>query len=273
VGRLPGARETQGNELASADKRKRGESRAPRERDPAVDCPDDFVPATNDHSAIIRIRSSPPNSQRHVTCFSRITVASCQNWPAIFYMRFLLPAVLASSVVLPCAAGPIDFTPTSGQRVLENVVFPQLIFHQDGHAITYEQPHNWTVTGSAAQLKLTPPNISQAQATIEQVALATAQAFDEVTAAALRQVVLGSIPGDAQNAKIVLEEQNPVAVNQQPSYAVTANYSYFGQDYAVSVLFANLGQVQIRAKLVARKADFDALHRAFRGSLYSLHWE
>jgi hypothetical protein len=189
-------------------------------------------------------------------------------------MRILLSALLTSSVVLPCAAGPIDFTPTSGQRVLENVVFPQLIFHQDGHAITYEQPHNWIFTGSAAQLKLTPPDISQAQATIEQVALSTPQAFDEVTAAALRQVVLGSVPGDAQNAKVVLEEQNPVAVNQQPSYAVTANYSYFGQDYAVSVLFANLGQTtQLRAKLVARKADFDVLQRAFRGSLYSLHWE
>lgn len=188
-------------------------------------------------------------------------------------MRILLSAVLASSVVLPCAAGPIDFTPTSSQRVLENVVFPQLTFHQDGHTITYEQPRNWTFTGSAAQLKLTPPGISQAQATIEQVALPSPQTLDELTAAALRQVVLGSIPGEAQNAKVVLEEQNPVAVNQQPSYSITANYSYFGQDYAVSVLFANMGQTQMRARLVARKADFDALQRAFRGSLFSLHWE
>jgi hypothetical protein len=188
-------------------------------------------------------------------------------------MRFLLSAILSSSVVLPCAAGPIDFTPTSGQRVLENIVFPQLILHQDGHAITYEQPHNWTFTGNASQLKLTPPAISQAQATIDQVALAKPQTFDEVTAAALRQVLLASIPGDAQNTRVVLEEQNPIAVNQQPSYAITANYSYFGQDYAVSMLFANLGQIQLRARLVARKADFDALHRAFRGSLFSLHWE
>jgi hypothetical protein len=175
--------------------------------------------------------------------------------------------------LLQCAAGPIDFTPTSGQRLLENVVFPQLIFHQDGHAITYEQPRNWTFTASAVQLKLMPPNISQAQATIEQVTLPASQTFDEVTAATLRQVVLKSLPGEAQNAKVVLEEQNPVAVNQQPSYAITANYAYFGQDYAVSVLFANLGETQLRARLVARKGDFDALQRAFRGSLISLHWE
>jgi hypothetical protein len=188
-------------------------------------------------------------------------------------MRILLSAVLASSVALPCVGGPIDFTPTSSQRVLENVVFPQLIFHQDGHAISYEKPQNWTFTASAAQLKLTPPNISQAQATIDQVALPAPQKFDEVTAAALRQVVLGAIPGEAQNAKVVNEEQNPVPINQQPSYAITANYSYFGQDYEVSVLFANLGETQLRARLVARKADFDALQRAFRGSLFSLHWQ
>jgi hypothetical protein len=188
-------------------------------------------------------------------------------------MRIFLTAVIASSAVLPCSAGPIDFTPTMGQRELENVIFPQIIFHQDGHAISYEQPRNWTFTGGAAQIKLTPPDISQAQATIEQVALPTPQTFDEATTTALRQIVLGSIPGGAQNAKVMAEEPNPVLINQRASYAITANYNYFGQDYAVSVLFANLGDTQLRARLVARKSDFNALQRAFRGSLFSLHWE
>jgi hypothetical protein len=188
-------------------------------------------------------------------------------------MRILLTAVLASSAGLPCTGGPIDFTPTSGQRVLENSVFPQLIFHQDGRAITYEQPRNWTFSGSAAQFRLTPPDISQAQATLEQVALPAPQVFDEATLVALRKVVLASIPGDAQNVKVVAEEHNPVPINQHASYAITADYSYFGQDYAVSMLFANLGDTQLRARLLARKADFDELQRAFRGSLFSLHWE
>jgi hypothetical protein len=33
-----------------------------------------------------------------------------------------------------------------------------------------------------------------------------------------------------------------------------------------------LGDTQLRARLVARKADFDTLQRAFRGSLFILHW-
>ena len=188
-------------------------------------------------------------------------------------MRILSTALLACSAILPCAGGPIDFTPTTGRRELEHVIFPQLIFHQDGHAITYEQPRNWTFTGGATQLNLTPPDISQAQATIEQVTLPKPQTFDEATAVVLRQIVLASIPGDAQNAKVVAEEQNPVPIKQQASYAITAEYSYFGQDYAVNVLFANLGDTQLRARLVARKADFDPLQRAFRASLFSLHWE
>lgn len=184
----------------------------------------------------------------------------------------LITAAVYSSVLLRCAAGPIDFTAASGTRVLENVSFPQLIFHQDGHSITYEQPRNWTFTSSAAQLNLTP-NVSQARATIEQVAVSENQTFDEAAVTALRQVVLGSIPGDAKDVTIVAEEQNPVPINRQPSYSITVNYSYYGQDYAASVLFANLGQTQLRARVVARKADFEAVQRAFRGSLFSLRWQ
>lgn len=191
----------------------------------------------------------------------------------ISHMRIFLTAVLAFSALLPCAGGPIDFTPTRGQRTLEDMVFPQLVFHQDGRAITYEQPRGWTFNGSATQLKLTPPNISQAQATIEQVALPAPRTFDEAAVAALRRVVLASIPEDAETGKIVAEEQDPVPIRQQPTYAITANYSYFGQDYAVSILFANLGETQLRARLMTRKADFEALQRAFRGSLFTLHWE
>ena len=187
-------------------------------------------------------------------------------------MRTLLTAACSFTTTLACVAGPIDFTPTNGQRVLEKLVFPQLVFHQDGRPITYEQPRNWNFTAGAAQLKLTP-DIAQAQASIEQIPLAGPQVFDEATVAALRLVVLGSIPGGARDSKIVAEEQNPVPINRQPSYAITADYHFFDQDYSISMLFANLGDTQLRARLVARKADFEKLQRAFRGSLFSLHWE
>lgn len=187
-------------------------------------------------------------------------------------MRIFSTAAFASSAALTCFAGPIDFNPTTGERKLENIVFTQLILHQDGHAISYEPPRDWTVTGGG-QLTLVPKDVAQAKATIEQAPLPAPKALDETSAASLRQVVLAAIPPDAQNAKVVAEETNPGLIKGQPSYSITANYGYFGQDYAVSMLFANLGDIQLRAKLVARKGDFESLQRAFRGSLYSLHWD
>jgi hypothetical protein len=187
-------------------------------------------------------------------------------------MRTVLTAAFSYGVLLSCAGGPIDFTPASGQRVLENVAFPQLVFHQDGRPITYEQPRNWTFTAGAAQLKLTP-DVAQAQASIEQVPLSGPELFDETAVAALRTVVLGSIPGGARDSKIVAEEENPVPINRHPSFAITATYIFFDEEYVISMLFANLGDTQVRARLVGRKTDFDKLQRAFRGSLFSLHWE
>lgn len=187
-------------------------------------------------------------------------------------MRILLAALFASTALLRCAGGTIDFTPTRGERVLEGLIFPQILFHQDGRIISYEQPRGWTYTGDASQLKLTPPKISQAQASIEQGALPAPQSFDEAMTKQLQQIVLASLPSGAQNMQIVAEERNPVRISQQETYEVTASYNYFGQDYQVSVLFANLDTTQLRFRLVARKVDFDTLHRAFRGSLFSLHW-
>ena len=63
------------------------------------------------------------------------------------------------------------------------------------------------LSSSATQVNLTP-DISQAQATIGQIALSESQLFDEATVAALRQVVLESVPGDAKDAKVVAESKS-----------------------------------------------------------------
>ena len=186
-------------------------------------------------------------------------------------MRLLLIALLAASAIFECAAGPIDFTPTTGQRELDGIVFPQVIVHQDGHSITYEPPRGWTCAGNETKLTLTP-KVSQAQASIEQAALPSPQTFDEPTVEQLRLAVLASLPPDAQDVQLVAGEGNPVRINQQDSYELTVSYSYFGQAYQMSVLFANLGDLQVRFRIVTRKEDFEELHRAFRGSLFSLHW-
>lgn len=182
--------------------------------------------------------------------------------------------LLLSVVALATSAtAAIDFTPTTGERVLEGITFKQLIFHQDGRVITYEQPLGWNYSGDAGSFKMTPPKVAQAQATIEQSPLPNPQAFDPATTQQLQQQVLASVPGGAQNVALVSEEMSPVRINQNDTYAVTVSYSYYGEDYETSVLFCNLPGLQLRFRTVARKADFDAVRRAFRGSLFSLTWQ
>ena len=62
-------------------------------------------------------------------------------------------------------------------------------------------------------------------------------------------------------------------INQHETYEVTVLYNFYGADYQLSVLFANLPDTQLRFRTVARKADFDTVHREFRAGLFTLSWK
>ncbi len=85
--------------------------------------------------------------------------------------------------------------------------------------------------------------------------------------------MLASVPNEAQNAVLVGEENNSLRINQKETYAVTVSYSFYGQDYVLSVLFANLADTQLRFRTVARKGDFEQVQRTFRAGLFTLHWQ
>ncbi len=172
----------------------------------------------------------------------------------------------------PNADASIDFTPTTGERVLEGIVFPQLIFHENGRPITYEQPRGWTYSGEAARIRFTPPEFRQAIAEITQSPLTEPASFDEATMKLLQTRVLASIPPGSQNAVIVSEEHSPITISGQPTYAVTIGYNLAGQDYRLGALFVNLKDTRLQFLVIARKEDFDKVNRPFRGSLISLQW-
>lgn len=184
----------------------------------------------------------------------------------------IYPAILFLAFLSKASAG-IDFTPSSGERTQEGVVFKQILFHQDGRTIAYEPPRGWTVTGDSVAARLTPPNVSQARATIEQGPLSEPQVLDDVATEKLAQQVLASVPEGAKDATLVSQEKNPLRINQRDTYEVIISYNYYGEDYGLSVLFANLADTQLRFRVVARKADFEAVNRAFRASLFTLSWQ
>jgi hypothetical protein len=170
------------------------------------------------------------------------------------------------------AGAAIDFTPITGERVLEGVVFKQLIFHENGRAITYEQPRGWTYSGDTNHIRFTLPDIGQAQAEMAQSPLLEPQTLTGAAVKLLQSQVLASVPPGSQGATVISEEQNPITINRQQTYAVIVGYTLSGQEYRLSVIFLNLPSTRVQFRVIARKQDFEKVDRLFRASLFSLQW-
>jgi hypothetical protein len=179
----------------------------------------------------------------------------------------LLLALLATN-----ARASIDFTPTTGERILDGIKFKQLIFHDNGRKITYEQPRNWKYSGGASQIVLTPSDVSQAEAVIEQSRLEKPQNFDNASLQSLQEQVLSSVPASAQNVTLISSEKNPLVINRHETLEITIAYQISGLEFQRSVLFLNLPDTQLRFRVSARTQDFEKIHNAFRGSIFSWQW-
>ena len=187
-------------------------------------------------------------------------------------MKTKLPVLFLLGLPLWCAFAGIDFTPTASERTFAGIKFPQLYFHEKDRRISYEQPRGWRYSGDCSQIKFTPPDVPQAFAEISQTPLPARQNFDEPTTKGLQDQVLASLSPDSQDAAIVSAEKNPLMIDGHETFEVTVTYQLYSERYYQSVLFMNLPDTQISFRFVARKPDFEKLHRAFRESLGSLQW-
>ena len=174
---------------------------------------------------------------------------------------------------LRSASAAIDFTPIPTEFVLVGIKARLLNFQHDGRTISYGPPNGWTYTGTADGIKFTPPDLAQAQATIEQSPVKGAPGFDEEGIKALQAATMAAVPPDSRNVSVVSEEKSPLRLGNNDTYAVTIAYEAFGQEFMTSVLYVNLPDVQLRFRTTARKADFEKVHKAFRGSAFSWHWK
>jgi hypothetical protein len=174
---------------------------------------------------------------------------------------------------LTAAQAALDLTPVVGVRVLDGIKFQQLSFSDNGRTITYEQPMGWSYRAETNRVVFVPPNLSQAEAAIEQVQPEAGQTFDEETMKRLQDQVLHSAPPGSQKAEVVAAEKNPVMINRQETFEVTISYQLSGTPFRRSVLFLNLPDTQVRFRVTAKEQDFDKVHRAFRGSVYSWQWQ
>lgn len=170
---------------------------------------------------------------------------------------------------LSTASAAIDFTPTKGEREINGVVFPQLVFRENGRNIIYEPPRTWTPSGGGASIKFIPPKILLAEGELQQQPLKAPLTFDEPTTKALQAQTVALAPSGSTNVTIVGEEKNPILVNGNATYEVTVAYNFYGEEFQLSMLYVSLPETLLKMRTLAKKTDFEKVHSAFRASAVS----
>ncbi|MEY2508166.1 MAG: hypothetical protein QOH01_2495 [Verrucomicrobiota bacterium] len=179
---------------------------------------------------------------------------------------------LLALLLIRTSQAHLDLTPAPTEYVAEGITFQRLTFKQANNiSLSYQPPRGWTYRGGGDRLQLTPAEATRAEALIQALPLASAQPLDEKNEAFLREQFLNTLPTGSQVIKLLNEEQNPVVLDNKPSYAVTASYQVIGETFVRSTLFINLADTQLRFTLNARQSDYEKLNRAFRQSIYSWH--
>jgi hypothetical protein len=181
-----------------------------------------------------------------------------------------LAAALLSTVT--SVYGGIDLTPNVTSYVAEGITITQLGFKDGNQTISYEPPFGWTYRGGGSSLQLTPKNVPRADASIEVTPAASKDGLTDTSVEAARQRFLGSLPPQAETVSVVAERQNPLLVNNCPTYQIVASYNLLGEAFLRSVLVAEIDGNEFAFRLTARKADFDKLQQTFRSSIFSLRW-
>jgi hypothetical protein len=166
----------------------------------------------------------------------------------------------------------INLTPLVTDYVAEGIKIQQLTFNDDKRRVEYEPPKGWNFDGSPNQLHFRPTGKNFAEAFITVLPLAKPQPLDDNAVKAIEQQVIAALPAGSQFAKVEDEVANAVLLGGNAGYEVTVSYQMLGEKFFTSELFVNLPDTQLVFRLTARKDDFQALHREFKGSIFSWHW-
>ena len=186
-------------------------------------------------------------------------------------IKYLLLLVSLSGT--PLLRADLDLTPATTTRKLDGVSVPELLFSDGSQKVSYESPRGWSYSAvSSREIRFQPPQVSQAETTIESVSMAEEYEFDEKLIQKLKEDLVRGLPKSSTQVQIVSEVNDTLLINGHKTYEVTIGYQNFGQKYRLSVLFTNFGRQQLRFRVLARASDFDQVHRDFTASLCSLQW-
>ncbi len=189
-------------------------------------------------------------------------------------LKFKLVALASSLVALvttPSVRSGIDLTPTVNEYVALGMKHQQLTFAYDTQKIEFEPPNRWKFSGSANQVRLTPPEKLFAEALIVATPLTKPRPLDENAIKLFEQETIAGLPVNSQFAKIEEELANSLLVAGNASVEITLSYQSIGEKFRRTVWLVNLPDTQLYFSLTAKKDDFEALRREFKASILSWH--
>jgi hypothetical protein len=187
-------------------------------------------------------------------------------------MRYLKSILLCLIATAAQASAGIDFTPTVTRYFNEGAEFSNVSFKDDKRTISLTLPRLWICHGDSSRLQLTPPNQDFAEGIIQATPTKGALPFNEANLKALEQQVLATLPPGNQGVTLVSQQENPVGLNQSPSYEFVVSYQALGKNFQRSVIFVSCPDQQLVFRFSAPKSDFDKLNRSFRQTIYSWQW-
>jgi hypothetical protein len=186
-------------------------------------------------------------------------------------LQFIAILLLGAQAVP--AGNAIQFSASAEEFVGEGIVYHRLHFQDGDRGISYRPPNGWKCALIDNRLRLMPNDKNFAEAQIDSAPLDQPVVFDAAIAASVAQQSLAALPVGNQEAAMVKQDQNTLPLNNNPTLETIISYKLMGETFQRGVIVAITPNNQITFKFSARKADFDALYRAFRASISTWEWQ
>ncbi|HEY3835104.1 MAG TPA: hypothetical protein VGL72_00960 [Bryobacteraceae bacterium] len=185
-------------------------------------------------------------------------------------VRFTITALVTAILISATAVAEVDFTPRESFYLAEATRVPNVSFRNESVDVTYSPPGSWILSGGGRKLTLTPPNKVQAEASMRTEPMKDPMPATDENIKAYGERAVALIPREASKVVLVEVGPAPLKVCLQPLIQATLTYVLFGQQFTTTIYFLPYKKEQITFQFTARNADFQALAKDFRASLFSL---
>lgn len=168
------------------------------------------------------------------------------------------------------ACAEVDFSPRESFYLAETTKVPNVAFRNGNEDITYSPPGSWVLSGGGRKLTLTPPNTAQAEAVMQTSPAKEPVPATEQNVKAYSEMAVRQLPREASKVTVTEAAIASLRIGRRDMVEVTLTYALYGQQFTTNMLFLPYNKEQILFQITARTADYPALAKAFRASLFSM---